>query len=205
MSGLAIWGLSDTSYPYLGYVVLDLEFPESVTGSKVSLSVLALICPGPRTPDQIPVILGTNANLFKRLANICKETAGVDIAQTLGIKVAKQVHSKVLVACEGEEDIGCVTWMGPGPLTLPAGGDRRAVCQVKLEKPLDKDVLMVDESPSTPLPAGVLLQPMIVPSSEVDVDHFPVLVRNESVRETVLPVRTVMGNLCAADSVIAQD
>lgn len=202
VSGLAIWGLSDTSYPYLGYVVVDLEFPESVTGSKESLSVLALICPGPRTPDQIPVILGTNANLFKRLANICKETVGVDIAQTLGIKAAKPVCSKVPVACEGEEDIGCVTWMGPGPLTLPAGGDHRAVCQVKLEKPLDKDVLMVDASPSTPLPAGVLLQPMVVPSSEVDVDHFPVLVRNESVRETVLPVGTVMGNLCAADPVM---
>ena len=91
-------------------------------------------------------------------------------------------------------------WTGRGPLTLPAGGDRRAVCQVMLEKPLDKDVLMVDAS--TPLPAGVLLQPMIVPSSEVDVDHFSVLVRNESVRETVLPVGTVMGNLWAADPVM---
>ena len=31
VSGLAIWGLSETSYPYLGYVVVDVEFPESVT------------------------------------------------------------------------------------------------------------------------------------------------------------------------------
>ena len=202
VSGLAIWGLSETSYPYLGYVVVEVEFSESVTGSKESLSVLALICPGPRTPDQIPVILGTNASLFKRLAKICKETAGVDIAQTLGIKVAKPVQIKGPVASEGEEDIGCVKWMGPGPLTLPAGSDRRAVCQVTLKERLDKEVLMVDASPTAPLPAGMLLQPMIVPSSEVDVNHFPVLVRNESARDTVLPVRTVMGNLCPADPVI---
>ncbi|KAK0148988.1 hypothetical protein N1851_010595 [Merluccius polli] len=179
VSGLAIWGLSETSYPYLGYVVVEVEFPERVSG----------------TPDQIPVILGTNASLFKRLAKICKEAA----AETLGIRVDETVQNTTQVTCEGEEDIGCIQWMGPGPLTLPAGEECRAVCCVKMEKPLDNEVLMVDASPTDPLLAGVLLQPMVVPSSEVDVNHFRVVVRNESVRDTVLPVGTVMGNLCSAD------
>ncbi|KAJ8375794.1 hypothetical protein SKAU_G00063740 [Synaphobranchus kaupii] len=201
---LAIWGLSETSYPYLGYVIVDTEFPESVTGSKESISVLALVCPGPRTPDQIPVILGTNASLFKRLSKLCKETAGVDIAQTLGIRTDEPVQSIAPVTCEGEEDeVGCVKWMGPGPLTLPAGGDYRAVCRVELEKPLNKEVLMVEASAMVPLPAGVLLQPMVVSSSEVDVNHFTVLMHNESVRDTVIPVGTVMGHLCSADPVMS--
>lgn len=50
--------------------------------------------------------------------------------------------------------------MGPGPLILPAGGDRCVVCHVELEKPLDKEVLVVEASPIVPLPAGVLLQAM---------------------------------------------
>lgn len=37
MSGLAIWGLSDTSYPYLGNVVVDMEFLEKVTGRNKTL------------------------------------------------------------------------------------------------------------------------------------------------------------------------
>jgi len=45
VSGLAIWGLSDTSYPYLGHVIVEMEFPEKVTGAKETLSVLALILP----------------------------------------------------------------------------------------------------------------------------------------------------------------
>lgn len=65
VSGLAIWGLSDASYPYLGYVVVDMEFPEKVTGANETLTVLALICPSPQSPEKTPVILGTNANLFQ--------------------------------------------------------------------------------------------------------------------------------------------
>lgn len=200
VSGLAIWGLSDTSYPYLGYILVEIEFPECVAGAKESLSVLALVCPGPRSPDQIPVVLGTNASLFKRLAQLCREAAGVDIAQTLGIRPEKPVVSGVQPI--SEEDLGYVKWMGPGPLSVPAGGDCKVMCKVDLEKPLGQEVLMVDTLPMGSLPVGVSLQPLILSSSEVDVNHFPVQVHNESTRETVLPVGTVLGCLCAVDPVM---
>lgn len=63
-------GLSGSSYPYLGYVTVDIEFPKKVTGAPAILSNLALICLDPPGPDQTPVIIGTNvkANLSKRLA-----------------------------------------------------------------------------------------------------------------------------------------
>lgn len=78
-------GVSDSSYPYIGYVVVNIEFPEKATGGSESLSVLALICPGPTSPDQTAVIIGTNASLFTCLAQLCKESTGTDIAHTLGI------------------------------------------------------------------------------------------------------------------------
>lgn len=77
VSSPAIWGFGETSYPYLGYIFMDLEFHENFIGSKESLFALTLICPGPWTPDRIPVILGTNARLFKHLAKISRETAGM--------------------------------------------------------------------------------------------------------------------------------
>lgn len=69
--GLAIWGLSESSYPYKGYVVVYLEFPKDL-GISGSLSVLALVCPEPCNSDQVPVIIEMNANLFKRLADLCQ-------------------------------------------------------------------------------------------------------------------------------------
>lgn len=199
VSGLAIWGLSDTSYPYLGYVVVDMEFPERVTGTNETLSVLALICPSPQSPEQTPVILGTNANLFQRLARLCKETAGVDIAQTLGIRARDSTLNIDQSAIEGEEDdVGCVKWMGPGSLKVPPGGECVAICEVELKRPLDKDMLMVEASHTLPLPSGVLLQPMVVPSTAVEEDHLTVLIQNASLRDTIIPVGAVLGQLCPA-------
>lgn len=197
VTGLAIWGLSESSYPYLGYVMVDVEFPAKITGTQEVLSVLALICPGPCSPDQTPVILGTNANLFKRLARLCRESAGVDIAQTLGINLGPVSEE---LSCDtakvpSEDGVGSVRWIGPGPLSLSPGGDCVAICKVELIEPLGKEVLLVEAPPDSTLPIGVLLQPMIVPHSEMDVNHFPVLMHNESLKDTVIPVGTVVGHL----------
>lgn len=84
------------------------------------------------------------------MAEICRQAARVDIAPTLDVQTDEQLQSDLQKTCEGEEGIGCVKWMGPSPLTLPAGGECRPVCHVELKKPVDKEVLMVDASPSQP-------------------------------------------------------
>lgn len=60
---------------------------------------------------------------------------------------------------------------------------------------------MVEASPSMTLPVGVLLQPMVVPSNEVDVHNFPVLMLNKFKRSTVIPIGTVVGHLYPIDPV----
>lgn len=74
---------------------------------------------------------------------------------------------------------------------------------MELEEPLSKGILMVEASPTIPLPASVLLQPMVLPSSALEVDHFVVAVQNQSSRDIVLPEGTVMGQLCTVDTVTA--
>ncbi|CAI5678658.1 unnamed protein product [Oreochromis niloticus] len=204
VSGLAIWGLSDSSYPYLGYVVVDVEFPEQVKGGHETISVLALICPDSRGPDQTPMIIGTNASLFQRLATLCQETVGVSSVQTVsqaaGV-LTPPAPVEIPVADEG--GVGWVKWVGPSSLSLPAGRCCHAICRVELEEPLTKGILMVEASPTIPLPAGVLLQPMVLPSSALEVDHFVVAVQNQSSRDIVLPEGTIMGQLCTVDTVTA--
>lgn len=202
VSGLAIWGLSDTSYQYKGYVVVNMEFPAEVTGAPEVISVLVLICPGPKSPDQIQVILGTNASLFKRLAALCKDTMGVDPYQTLGLK-AIGVPEQPDLSSLAEEGVGCVQWLGPSPLTIPPSSSSHAECQVEWQHPLSDDVFMVEVSNTDPLPAGVLLQPMVVSKSAMQEKCVSVQIQNESQREVVIPVGTVMGCLHPIDPVVS--
>lgn len=201
VSGLAIWGLSDSSYPYLGYVVVTMEFPANVTGVPEAISVLALICPGPKTPDQTQVILGTNASLFKRLASVCRETTGVELSQTLGLK-ASCLREQPKQSMTVEDDVGCLQWLGPHPVTLPPGSHFCIDCHVDLKQPLRNEMLMVEASDTDPLPAGVLLQPVVVLKSAVHVERFPVQVQNMSKREVNIPVGTVMGRLHPVDPIV---
>ncbi|KAJ8345313.1 hypothetical protein SKAU_G00295060 [Synaphobranchus kaupii] len=85
ISGLAIWGLSETCYPYKGYVVVDMEFPKDMCGVQETIAVLALVCPDPRSPDQVPVIIGTNASLFKRLAELSTVLAHLYATDTVTV------------------------------------------------------------------------------------------------------------------------
>ena len=87
VSGLALWGFSESSlsYPYRGNVVVDLEYPAEILGTSQTVTVLALICPSPKTADQTSIIVGTNASHVRRLVKQCRDS-GIDVTQTLGIK-----------------------------------------------------------------------------------------------------------------------
>lgn len=205
VSGLAIWGLSvsNSSYPYRGYSLVDLEYPADVTGISEVVTVLALICPSPRSEEQTPVIIGTNTCHVRNLVKRCSEK-GLDITKTLGIQVHCENMPKPPTLASptiDDDDVGCVTWQGPGSLTLPPGQDLQVSCKVEFMQEVDKEILMVDTSPSAPLPASVLLQPMVVPGNAVNVNNFQILVQNQSLRETVIPEGTVIGHLYLTESV----
>lgn len=140
ITGLSIWGLSSSSYPYQGYTVVDVEFPATLTGVSESLSVLALVCPEPSGPDHIPVVIGTNANLFHRLAALCKDADTSD-SQACSFRILPQTEQVKLSHSQEmdvEEPKGEVKWMGPGPLSVPARGERYVVCKVGCREPLEK-------------------------------------------------------------------
>lgn len=84
---------------------------------------------------------------------------------------------------------------------LNPGQEANIACKAEVKTDVDREILMVNAYLVAPLPAGVLLQPMVVPSGAVDVNSFRVLVRNESLRQTVIPVGTVIGSLQLTDSV----
>ncbi len=201
VSGLALWGLSelDVSYPYQGYVVIDLEYSEEVIGCNQTVTVLALMCPSIRNADQSPIILGTNACHVRLLVQQCHER-GVNLAQTLGIKVGNLKEEATLAdfvpaEANDEQDVGCVVWKGSDSLIIDPKREAEVECKLELKQNVDKEILMVDSSIESPLPGGVFLQPMVMPGQVVDCDSFQVLIKNESTKQASIRTGTVVGRV----------
>ncbi|XP_025763376.1 uncharacterized protein LOC112847002 [Oreochromis niloticus] len=202
ISNLAIWGLSAESYPYHGYVVVEIEFPEDVAGVKGPLNVLALVCPEPPQGHETPVVVGTNAFLFSRLFQLCRDSGSENKVSSMRIQaVYDKIQTQSLTSHAANDPIGQVKWQGPGPLTIAPGKKCYATCKVEQKRTKLQDVILV-EAPAMPqLPSGVLVQPGVLRESDMDENSFIVLLQNESEKPTSIQVGTVIAEMHAVDVV----
>ncbi len=184
LAGLSIWGLSSCSYPYQVYIVIDVTFPVTLTGAEETLSILALVCPDPRGPTQFPVIIGTNGSFFQRLTAYNETTNGRNSAHSLRLQTTPvrllppSGHTPV-----AEQPEGKVIWEGPGTFKVPSRGERYALCKFASDKPLRKDIFLIEASDVEPLPSGLFVSPVVMPSSAVDVNNLRVLIHNETSKD----------------------
>ncbi|KAJ8333963.1 hypothetical protein SKAU_G00412820 [Synaphobranchus kaupii] len=196
ISNLGLWGLSESSYPYRGYGAVELEFPEA-GGQGVPKLVLALVCPDAKGPDQVPVIIGTNARTFSHEAKA--KQVGSRLAQTWHVHEQLPTHPKPLSSTD--EPVAVVKWVGPGPLTIPPGVTCPAVCHVMIKEPLGDSVLTIETPSTCVLPAGVLMPPCVLLPSHLDENSFSLVLRNESLKQKAIPKGTVIAHVLKADIV----
>ncbi|KAI7814030.1 hypothetical protein IRJ41_006648 [Triplophysa rosa] len=194
LSGLSIWGLSTASYPYTGYVLVDVSFPASVMGVEETVPILALVCPEPEGPEQVPVIIGTNARFFQRLLGFSTTGHETEVAHALRI----QFHNSELKtpkrsADEKTVDIptGDVKWTGPGP------------CKIPSKSVQSKDIFVLETVSDDTLPAGLFIPPVVFPLSAVEENKCKVLIKNETGKEIAIPAGTVIAHVFPTDIVTA--
>ncbi|KAI7797198.1 hypothetical protein IRJ41_020208, partial [Triplophysa rosa] len=190
LTGLSIWGLSSSSYPYKGY----------------SLSILALVCPEPQGPTQLPVIIGTNASFFTRLAALSREFDGSSVAHALRIQTC---HSEICIPQIPENKTlsdtyaGNIKWMGPEDCVIPSRGEVCTLCQLQTDKPLQREFFVVDRPVGDSLPAGLLIIPVLLPSSAIEEKTIKVLMQNETSKDIHISAGTVIANVYPTDTVLA--
>ncbi|KAL6478149.1 hypothetical protein MHYP_G00139840 [Metynnis hypsauchen] len=206
LSGLAIWGLSgsDESYPYRGYIQVEVEFPKNVSSTPGPMAVLALVCPDPRCSDAVPILVGTNVHKIHLFTPV---TRGGSAHRVCSMRVsASASHVAPLsqvprAAVPAWDKVADVKWPGPGPLVVPAASEHIAVCKVQETQPLGKSILITERASSFVFPTSVLVQPTVLFSSALDKNNFLVLLRNESLRDVSVPAGTVLAHLQMADTV----
>lgn len=208
VTGLSIWGLSESKsgYPYKGYIHIDLELPRQSEAEKIkSVPVLALVCPDPRCSETVPVLVGTNVKGFQPI-NLNPEVKGSEQVHSARVQVQEQsslpAHKPQLAKDIKDLPVADVKWTGPGPLIIPAGTEHIAICKVKENRTVGDSILITERAASPALPPSVLVQPTVLFSKMLDKNSFLVLLRNESLKQTAIPLGTIIAHLYVVDMVM---
>lgn len=69
-------------------------------------------------------------------------------------------------------------------------------------KVVGDSILITERAPSPALPPSVLIQPTVLFSKTLDRNKFLVLLRNESLKQTTIPLGTVIAHLHVVDMVM---
>ena len=207
VTGLAIWGLSESesSYPYKGYIQVDLELPrQSKIHTVKSIPVLALVCPDQRCSEPFPVLIGTNVSGMQPFKSSKKIKASANINSVkVQVQEGLQSHGPAVRPTKDNQDLSVaeVTWSGPGSLVIPPGTEQVVICKVKEKHSIGNSILITERAHSPALPPSVLVQPTVLFSRMLDPNQFLVLLRNESLKQTTIPTGTVIAHLHIADIV----
>lgn len=205
VTSLAIWGLSESkdSYPYKGYIQVELELPTKPKSNKVnSVPVLALVCPDPRCSETVPVLIGTNVSGIQPFQSKAKQKVTENV-RSIQVQVKDESHLSAsdTKAFKDNLPVAEVKWAGPGPLVIAPGTEHVAICKVKEKKDIGDSILIAEHANSPAFPPSVLIQPTVLFSKTLDPNKFLVLLRNESLNPTAIPMGTVIAHLHVADIV----
>lgn len=195
---LEVEGAGGQPVPYHGYVEVHLAFPDSVTGAKEQLTVLALIVPECHFNSQIPVLVGTNVllQLYQR---------GMDRD---GPSFLKRSDSFALLlrhvarAHESETKTCPVKLHGRNAITVPAGHKLCVFGDVRVGRANPHTSFILEPRESSPLPGGLFLECAVMNIHCKASSKIPVILRNVTDHSVTLPPQCVIGEISAVQSVM---
>lgn len=167
-----------------------------------SISILALVCPEPQGFQQVPVIIGTNASFFGRLAAMSGDSNTPQVLHALRIQsnYPDVCLTQKLKENATEKPEAKVKWIGPHALIVPPRGEVYAGCKMEYDKPL-KDTFVVEAVADDQLPAGLFITPVVLPFSAIKVDTLQLPVHNETSKEVAVPPGAVLAHMFPTDTV----
>ena len=182
---LEVEGAGGTLLPYVGYVQLRLTLPGKVLGTEKEMMSLFLVTEDTRYNRHCPVLIGTN------IISHCLELQGSAPREHIpdAWKVAFQcIVDKSQGECEGGQvhvKVSCQ--VAPMSGVVVDGHHCGLQCD-------DTSAILMDSSPETTLPGGLLLTPAIYCKAHIS-DVIPVHIVNMSNKAITIPENCVLGQI----------
>lgn len=195
---LEVEGANGQAIPYLGYVELNLKFPQDFLGVEAEVPTLALIVPDLTTIPQI--LIGTNS--LDVLYTYCTQgNKRILKSHCHGYQSVINILEKRRQQASGAA-VGPVKLKGNQQEVVPAGSTVVLEGLVQVKGPLFEKWVSVEPATTPFLPGGILVASCLhsLPSRQRIV-QLPVVLRNDSHTDIVIPPKAVIAEAHAVQRV----
>ncbi|CAI5658656.1 unnamed protein product [Oreochromis niloticus] len=196
---LEVEAANGQNVPYSGYICVNITFPKNCFGTELTVSSLALIVLDTRSSVQSSLLIGTNTLdlVFESLSLADTDLSILPYGYRVVLSVLQQRHKQ-----KEDDSLGLVTLSGKEPEVIPAGQSRvlEGLVHAKTEH---SGRWVVVKTPSTSsLPGGVLVTNCLLTLAEKPSQKLPVVLRNESKHDIVIPAKSVIAEMHAIQEII---
>lgn len=197
---LEIEAANGENVPYSGFIGVDITFPKNLFGSEISVTTFALVVPDTRSNIQSSLLIGTNTLdlLYESLSQTNTDLHALPYGYRVVLSVLQQRQKQ-----KENSSLGLVKLSGKESEVIPAGQSRvlEGLVHVNAKTP---DKWVVVESPSTSsLPGGVLVTNCLLTLPAQLSQKLPVVLRNESKHDIVIPAKSVIAEIHAIQEVVS--
>lgn len=183
--------------PYNGYVEISMKFPKEFIASEPEVQTLALVVPDNLSNSSIQVLIGTNT-----LDPLYEEYSDDDTLKTATLCGYAQVLKALQHQQYSSGTLGHVKLRGSTPEVIPAGQKvllqgfvgARAVCS--------EEWALLEEPSNSNLPGGIFMDRCLITIPTQAPYKVPVILRNESDHDIILPTNCVIAELTVAHEIV---
>lgn len=196
---LEVEAANGQSVPYSGYIGVDITFPKNCFGTELTVSSLALIVPDTRSSVQSSLLIGTNTLdlLFESLSLTDTDLSSLPYGYRVVLSVLQQRHMQ-----KENGSLGLVRLSGKEPEIIPAGQSRVLEGSVHVDTKTPDKWIVVECPATSSLPGGVLVTNCLLTFPEKPSQKLPVVLRNESRHDIVIPAKSVIAEMHAMQEIV---
>lgn len=175
--------------PYLGYIEVDILFPQSFTGESEKVSTLALIVPDHRANAEVPVLIGTNAldTLYEGFEGVSKIPENCAYASLI-----RHLHSICKDKTKDNGKVGTVKLQCKRSIAIPACQKMALTGYSRNVPTVPGTPLMVEPPTYSNLPSGLAFCSYIISSPCRTSFKVPILLKNETTHNIMVPAHCAL-------------
>lgn len=198
---LDIEGAAGQKVPYLGFIEVELKFPQHTCGTDKTIYTLVLVSPDQPYNKRVPLLVGTN--VLRPLVQDCMQKGGTQFLKSLAIQsnwgLAYSQYCNNAKSQTENVSVLRVTLCSKISVRLKQGetGVLKGICHTKPKG--DPCQALVSGTHVFPTPGGLIIHDQLVDVKPECHNRFKLAVKNLSQHDIILRPKAVIAEFCPID------